>query len=161
MAKEMNRFLLLPNADHVTVGAILELMPAINTWIVELMKTKHRLTEMDGGRLPQLTTIEERSEYAVRLMEVSDLPQVTWTIDDEWGDITVTADTEPVSVHVWHASTCNGKRRDFRFLNAEQPCECGAEVPGEGLCINRFIFYGAEELTETEPGRSRFFQFIF
>ena len=145
----------------IILGAILELLPAINTWVVEMMKTKQRLTEMDGGRLPQLTTIEERSEYAVRLMEVSDLPQVTWTIDDESGDISVRADTEPVSVHVWHASTCNGKRRDFRFLNAEQPCECGAEVPGEGLCINRFIFYGAEELTETEPGRSRFFQFIF
>merc|ERR1711983_491431 len=33
---EMNRFLMLPNADHPVVGAILEVLPAINTWIVQI-----------------------------------------------------------------------------------------------------------------------------
>ena len=152
MAKEMNRFLMLPNADHITVGAILELLPAINTWIVELLDAQQKLKNQSNGVLTAPTTIEEREEFSIRLMEVADLPQVTWTIDSDNGDIMVSADRDPVSVHVYHASTCNGKRRDFRFLNAEQPCECGAAVPGEDLCINRFIFFDAEELTEMSEG---------
>merc|ERR1712098_1030409 len=38
MTDEMNKFLLLPNADHITVGAILELLPAINTWVSDMPK---------------------------------------------------------------------------------------------------------------------------
>ena len=62
------------------------------------------------------------------------------------------SESEPVSVHMYHASTCNDQRRDFRFLNKDNPCTCGVFIPGEELCVNQFIFFDAEELTETEPG---------
>ena len=63
MAEEMNRFLMLPNADHITVGAILELLPAINTWVVELLDAQQRLKNMSNGVLSAPTTIEEREEF--------------------------------------------------------------------------------------------------
>ena len=38
-------------------------------------------------------------------------------------------------------------------MNKDQPCECGAWINSQDLCINEFIFWGAEELQETEPGQ--------
>ena len=85
-------------------------------------------------------------------MKVADIPRYSWDIDSVTGDIALMSETEPVSVHVYHASTCNDKRRDFRFLNADNPCTCGVFIPSEELCVNQFIFFDAEELEETEPG---------
>ena len=47
----------------------------------------------------------------VRNIQVSEIPRFSWTTEPGTGDITVTAETAPLSVHVWHASTCNTERR--------------------------------------------------
>jgi len=152
MADEMNKFLLLPNADHITVGAILELLPAINTWVSELLYAKEKFKSLYGGVLPEIETVEDRNNFCIKMQQVSDMPKFDWIIDPDSGDITVTSETDPVSVHVWHGSTCNNKRRDFRFLNKDNPCECGTWIASEELCINQNIFFGAEKLHETESG---------
>ena len=55
----------------VTAGAILEVLPSINTWMAEILSARERLRLRSGGLAPTLRTIEERTEYALRLMEVS------------------------------------------------------------------------------------------
>ena len=47
----------------------------------------------------------------VRNIQVSEIPRFSWSTEPGTGDITVTAETAPLSVHVWHASTCNTERR--------------------------------------------------
>jgi len=113
-------------------------------------KAKERLKRANTFLVP--TTVEERTESSVRLMEAADIPRFGWTIDSDTGDITVQSEVEPVSVHVWHASTCNTQRRDFRLLNLDSPCQCGLAVPGEDLCLNTRVLYRAETLQETQPG---------
>ena len=136
----------------MTSGAILEILPNINTWVNELLEARESLKLENGGVDPEIVTLEDRAEYSLRLVEISDVPRFDWSTDPATGDITVTSEQEPASVHVWHASTCNTERRDFRFLNKDDPCECGVWVASQELCINEFIFWGAEELQETEPG---------
>ena len=96
--------------------------------------------------------MEERTETSIRLMDAADIPRFNWTIDSETGDITVHSEVAPDSVHVWHASTCNTHRRDFRLLNLDEPCECGLDVPIQDLCLNSRVLYRAEQLEETSPG---------
>ena len=55
-------------------------------------------------------TAENKIEI-VRNIQVSEIPRFSWTTEPGTGDITVTAETAPLSVHVWHASTCNTERR--------------------------------------------------
>ena len=136
------------------VGAILEVLPAINTWIVQILEAQEKIKSTNGGISPKIKSLDDRTEYAIKLMEVADIPRFSWTIDSDNGDITLESETDPLSVQVWHGSTCNTKRRDFRFLNLDDPCECGTAVPSEGLCINQFIFMRGEKLQETEPGVS-------
>merc|ERR1739845_60715 len=102
--------MILPNAEHVTVTAILELLPSVNTYIYEVLQAKERLRQ-DQSFLPP-RTVEERSVMSVKLMEAADIPRFNWSIDSETGDITVQSEVPPLSVHVWHASTCNTERRD-------------------------------------------------
>ena len=56
-------------------------------------------------------TGENKIEILVRNIQVSEIPRFSWTTEPGTGDITVTAETAPLSVHVWHASTCNTERR--------------------------------------------------
>ena len=58
-----------------------------------------------------------------------------------------------MSVSVWHASTCNTERRDWRIVNLDDPCTCGFVVPSEDLCANLAVLWGRESLQETEPGK--------
>jgi hypothetical protein len=55
---------------------------------------------------------------------------------------------------MWHATTCNGERRDFRVVNLDNPCTCGIghEVKGEYYCLNTKALWHKTELTE-EPSR--------
>jgi hypothetical protein len=57
-------------------------------------------------------------------------PEFVWDIDSSSGDITVQL-SKPASgqtlkgVHMWHATTCNSERRDFRLLNLVSGCIVG------------------------------------
>ena len=89
-------------------------------------------------------------------MDFSSIPRFNWTIDSDSGDIIVHAETRPTSVHLWHATTCNNHRRDFRIVNLDDPCTCGIKLPDiggfEGLCSNLLVLWTTEELSETSPG---------
>ena len=116
-----------------------------------MLQAKERLKEDGTFRLPR--TVEERSSTSLRLMEAADIPRFNWTIDSETGDISLQSEVEPNSVHVYHASTCNTARRDFRLLNLDDPCECGIAVPIDDMCLNTRVLFNAEKLEETSPGR--------
>ena len=115
-----------------------------------MLQAKERIKRDKSFQLPR--TVEERTETSIRLMDAADIPRFNWTIDSETGDITVQSEVAPASVHVWHASTCNTQRRDFRLLNLDEPCECGLDVPIQDLCLNSRVLYRAEQLEETSPG---------
>ena len=150
MEYEMNKFLTLPNAEHATVTGILELLPAVNTWLNEILDAHNFLKKKHNGKRPVVKTIEDRNAASVELMSVAEIPRFNWTIDTTNGDITVQSEIKPKSVHLWHASTCNTARRDFRMLNNDDPCDCGVVVLNQ--CLNLAIFWVAEELEETSPG---------
>ena len=150
MEYEMNKFLTLPNTDHITVTGILELLPAVNTWVKELYWAHNQLKEKYKGKRPPVKTIEDRNAASVELMSIAAIPRFNWTIDATNGDITVQSEEKPKSVHLWHASTCNTDRRDFRLTNNDDPCVCG--IVAMDRCVNLRIAWAAEELEETEPG---------
>jgi len=150
MEYEMNKFITLPNAEHATVTGILELLPAVNTWVNEILAAHNTLKVIYNGRRPLVETIEDRNAASIELMSIAEIPRFNWTIDSINGDITVKSEKKPKSVHLWHASTCNDKRRDFRLINIDDPCECGFIVSDH--CVNLRILWVAEELQETFPG---------
>jgi len=150
MEYEMNKFITLPNSEHATVTGILELLPAVNTWVKELLRAHNFLKTKHNGIRPPVKTIDDRNAASIELMSVAEIPRFNWTIDTTTGDITVQSETKPKSVHLWHASTCNDNRRDFRMLNNDDPCDCGFVVMDQ--CLNLRILWVAEELEETSPG---------
>ena len=125
MAYELNRFLILPNTEHEYVTGILELLPGVSTWISQVLDT----------RLGK------------------DIPRYNWTVDDITGDITVMTDTQPASVTLWHATTCDHHRRDFRLINIDTPCECGVAYGDH--CINLQVLWSSQQLEETFPGKKQ------
>jgi len=103
-------FLINPDADHSQAAAV----------------------ETD---IPSLTT------FAGAYLNNVAMPIVDWEIDDETGNITITFDGNTSSIVdavVWHGKSCgkNGKtkRRDFRMVNLDKPCDCG--VPSGEYCLN-------------------------
>jgi len=113
---EPKRFLLLPNSDHTTATGILEELPAIKTFINAVIDN-------------------------------ATVPEFTWEIENTTGDIIVdVADSEPLEVNMWHATTCNGERRDFRLINLDKPCECGVDVKGH--CLNLKVSWSKTKLEE-------------
>ena len=125
MAYELNRFLILPNTEHEYVTGILELLPGVSTWISQVLDT----------RLGK------------------DIPRYNWTVDDISGDITVMTDTQPASVTLWHATTCDHHRRDFRLINIDTPCECGVAYGDH--CINLQVLWSPQQLDETSSGKKQ------
>ena len=128
------------------------MFPAINTWILQINEGQEKLKSANGGISPAIESFDDRTEYSIKLMEAADIPRLRWTIDSDTGDITLESEVDPVSVQVWQGSTCNDQRRDFRFMNVDDPCDCGVAIDSVGLCINQFIFMVGEDLQETEPG---------
>jgi len=152
-AYELNRFIMVPNADHTQITGILELLPAVTTWAREILSANEKL---DATSYPH-RTIEERNARSLKLMDISHVPKFNWTVDENNGDITVISETKPKSVHLWHADTSPffPKRRDFRIANLDDPCLTGPIVSIGGynnLCSNLLVVWTAEELTETSPG---------
>jgi len=150
-AYELNRFLMVPNAEHTQITGILELLPAVITWAREILSINDKL---DPSSYPH-RTIEERNSRSLKLMDISNVPRFNWTVDETNGDITVNAESPPKAVHLWHANTFWNNRRDFRIASLDKPCLTGPVVSianWDNLCSNLYVIWTAEELTETSPG---------
>jgi len=110
---EPKHFLMTPNAEHSEATGIFEIVPAIGTWIAFLLK-----------------------EHAI--------PEFTWEISETTGEIVATLNDvgDVYEASMWYAYSCGTnfdgihsvKRRDFRIMNVDEPCECG--IPAEGYCAN-------------------------
>jgi PhoPQ-activated pathogenicity-related protein len=120
---EPKHFLMTPNAEHSEATGIFEIVPAIGTWLTYLLK-KHTV------------------------------PEFTWTISNETGAITAVLDDvgDVYEASVWYAYSCGNnpdgvKRRDFRILSLDVPCECG--IGYDGYCSNLKSFSTREILEPT------------
>ena len=112
---EPKHFIMTPNAEHSEATGILEIVPAIGTWISYLL---HQET----------------------------VPVFKWHISESTGEITATLDdigTVHSATMYWGYSCGNNvdknglvKRRDFRILNVDVPCECRIGGPVIGYCAN-------------------------
>ena len=130
---EPKRFLMVPNAEHSEATGVLELVPDAATFLNALIATN---------------------------FDAATLPNFRQSTDPASGAITVTV--EPAAkarlkaVHLWHATTCNGERRDFRVLNSAgwgpsgscTPCGFGAK----GICTNLRVLWNVSTLSEQTPG---------
>jgi hypothetical protein len=119
---EPKHFLMVPNAEHSMATGILEVVPAIGSWL------HAHFTE-------------------------TSIPKVTWDIAREGeGDISVavalSGGYKIASVRKMYGETCNGERRDFRFLTNDSPCTCGVEVSGQ--CFNAKSFWKGEDIAAEE-----------
>eukprot|EP00505_MAST-04D_sp_SCG-Rhode-Island_P004153 Stramenopile-MAST_4_protein_4153 len=115
---EPKHFVFVPNADHSEATGVLELLPAMSTYMRAVLRN------------------------------VSP-PKMTWTIDNVSGNITMKTNVAPVAVNMWHATSCNNKRRDFRLFNLDDPCTCG--IKAKGMCLNLKIFWTSVRLEEIAP----------
>ena len=84
-------FLMVPNAEHSEATGVLELLPAITTFYNAV--ANHRVR-----------------------------PEFDWVISPSGNEIAVNIKTTPPGyklkgVHMWHATTCNSERRDFRIVS--------------------------------------------
>lgn len=112
---EPKHFLMVPNADHSLATGILEVIPAVASWI------SYRLQEYT---VPVFTWVISGDDGSI-----------TAVLDGE-GDV--------FEASVWWAFSCGQnvetdgtitQRRDFRLSNLDQPCECGP-ADEDGNCIN-------------------------
>jgi len=144
----MNRFITLPNADHITLPSTLELAASVTTWLRSMLLASSKL-----GPRPAAHTIEERNQGSVKLMEAANVPAYNWTISSTGEEITVMADRKPSKVTMWHSSTCHAHantRKDFRLMSLDSPCTCGVEAMG--YCANLAVVWVGREVEETAPG---------
>lgn len=106
-------FLMTPNADHSEATGLLEITPAMGTWI----------------------------NYHLR-GRADEVPEFTWEISNSTGEIIATLDDKGnvFEASMWYAYSCGNNsdginRRDFRLSSLDVPCECG--VFSDGYCVNR------------------------
>lgn len=120
---EPKHFLMNPNTDHICATGVGVMIPAIGAFVKTVLNDNLA-------------------------------PEFTWTIDTAGtGNIVVNTTSEaPHSVYMWHATTCNGDRRDFRAVNLDSPCSCGIAVKGH--CVNTKAIWHKTKLTEAagQPG---------
>jgi hypothetical protein len=124
---EPKHFLMTPNAEHSEATGILEITPAIGTWISYLLREQ------------QVPTFN---------WEISETTgEIVATLDDQ-GDV--------YEASMWWANSCGAnhegvkglktvQRRDFRIVSMDQPCLCG--IPYEGYCGNLKSLWTREILT--------------
>lgn len=109
-----------------------------------LPNTEHSCATGIGELLPSAAA------FAIGVLNGIEQPTYNWTIDPTSGDITVVAAKTPHSVRMWHSTTCNNKRRDFRIINLDDPCKCG--ISQSGMCLNAEVLWSEKKLQETSPG---------
>ena len=112
-------YLLCPNADHAGVTGLLELLPAVATW-VEATLFNMEIPYLDWS------LDHENGEITAYTHDLPDAAHV-------W---------HAPSCNIKY---CNG-RRDWRALNLDDPCESGIVVKDQ-YCYNDHSFWIVEELT--------------
>ena len=127
-----NDFLMIPNAEHSEATGVLELLPAVSTFLRGIQ----------------------------RGVDESARPAINWTIAEGSGDIHVhllTPHHTPIQVSVWSATTANSRRRDFRLLNGDNQTQCKADggLFVKGLCTNLRVLWKRRDLARAEaaPGQ--------
>lgn len=134
---EPKHFIMTPNAEHSEATGILEIVPAIGTW-------------------------------ALYLLNKETVPTFTWEISATTGEITATLD-DVGTVHsatLYYGYSCGNnvehgklaKRRDFRILNLDVPCECGIGGAVVGYCANLKSFESKIELNATIENGKRVYR---
>ncbi|CAM9264536.1 unnamed protein product, partial [Ectocarpus fasciculatus] len=125
---EPKHFLMTPNAEHSEATGILEIVPAIGTWLNYLLLEE---------TVPEFKwTIDENTG------------EIVATLD---------GNGRVHSAHVWYAYSCGTNpdgipRRDFRIMSLDSPCTCGVE--SDGYCLNTKSFWNSTELEQSiEKGR--------
>jgi hypothetical protein len=160
---EPKHFLMIPNAEHSEATGILELLPDIYTYFNAMLDDSAAARAAAGG-----SSSSSSSSFGSGIEKV--VPTFAQATDSATGDITVTVDRSTLpprttlkEVNVWHATTCNSQRRDFRIINngwappgsGKVVClPCGIKV--KGLCTNLEILWSKEPLNETAAGTGEF-----
>ena len=118
-------------------------------WWADMPEPKKFLLMPNTDHSTILGMLQELPDMITFLMYVltdTPMPNPTWSISKETGDITATVNypTESkvpalANVTMWYARTCTkgatGKRRDFRYSSLDDPCECG--FMNDGTCFNK------------------------
>jgi hypothetical protein len=100
------------------------------------------------------------------LLAEQTLPEFTWSISNATGAITAELDDvgDVYEASMWYAYSCGNnkdgtKRRDFRILSLDVPCECG--IGYDGYCSNLKSFWTREilEPTVTAEGKRSYSAF--
>lgn len=158
----INHFLMVPNAEHSEATGILELLPAVGTFLEAVVPAN-----LEAVRLGR-TTITNAKTGLPQAVTVTKVPQFAESIAADGTSITVTMDktnaVTPHEVSMWSATTCDNKRRDFRivnkYTNVGQACSsCGVAVknlPFGATCLNTKILWGKTVLKEDTPGSGRY-----
>jgi len=90
------------------------------------------------------TVVPAVNAWAQSLLAGEKIPDLTWTISEETGEIVATVSQRDAIIHeakMWYGYSCgqnswdgDKKRRDFRVANLDYPCTCG--IYAEGTCAN-------------------------
>jgi len=122
-------FLMVPNAEHSEATGVLELLPAVSTFLNAVFNRRARPTF-------DWTISPSGNDIAVTVK-------------------TIPLGYKLKAVHAWHADTCNAERRDFRILSngwgPEKTCTpCG--IKAKGLCANLKILWSSTKLEPSTAG---------
>jgi len=85
----------------------------------------------------------------------ADAPRIAWTLDDENGMVHVQQQSNhtPLMVRTWRAFTCDGRRRDFRMVNADTGLNCWRCGWQEGRkCHNLKVYWSSTPTEAVGPG---------
>jgi len=121
---EPKRFIMTPNAEHSEATGILEIVPAIGTWISYLLR---RATIPSFSWSIDAATGEITAEL------------------DSHGKVH--------KASMWYAFSCGTNaadgvvRRDFRLMSLDNPCQCGTF--SDGYCMNTKSFWTEVPLNAT------------
>jgi len=119
-------------------------MPGPKHWMF-MPNSDHTTVTGIGEELPSIKV------FLQTIMADKPVPEFSWNIDKETGDITVDVGSNKVhAVHMWTATTCNGERRDLRAFSLDSPCTCGIEIKNH--CFNTKVGWHKTKLDE-EPNR--------
>lgn len=126
---EPKHFMIVPNAEHSLITGILQVVPAISSWVRYTLQ-QDNVPKMDW-------TIDETTG------------EITVTLN-EHGIVN--------EANLWHAYSCGvnvdgSHRRDFRVAMMDTPCSCGATY--EGTCANLKSFWYKTPLNYTMEGLHR------
>lgn len=132
---EPKHFILTPNAEHSEATGILEIVPAIGTWVMYLLKNEQVPTF-------SWTISETTGEIVATLDDIGTVKSATVYYGYSCGN-----NVEG------HRTT---KRRDFRILHLDDPCKCGLGV--DGYCSNLRSFEKSATLNATIENGKRIYR---